>query len=262
MPTTYRAVGDVHVLASSQASAGHGVLPVNAYVMTGGGPVLVDTGLSQEGDELLDAVGTLVDLGDLRCVVLTHEDADHAGNLLRVLDAAPNARLVTNYVTVTKLLEATSIPLDRVDVVNPGERVPATDRDLVAVRPPLYDAPGTIGLYDAGTGALLTVDSFGTYLPEVVEDLWDVGEPDALAGLLDFNRFNHPWVALVDQGRFQEALDDLRRLQPTVLLSSHGARARERLDALFAAMAELPAMEPLALPDQDRFEELKPELEG
>jgi flavorubredoxin len=205
-------------------------------------------------------VRSLVDLKDLRGVFLTHEEPDHAGNLLTVLEAAPNARLITNYVTVTRLLESTSIPLDRVVVVNPGQRLPGTEGDLVVIRPPVYDAPGTIGLYDADTGALFTADAFGTYLPELVEDLWDVGESEALAGLVDFNRVNHPWVAVADPARFRQALDGLRRLEPSLLLSSHGVLARGRIDELFEAMARLPTMEPLDPPDQARFEELKPEM--
>ncbi len=262
MQEPYQAIGDVHVLPSSEAAPGHGVLPVNAYVILGQAPVLVDTGLSEEGDELLDGVRSLVDLEDLAWVVLTHEDADHAGNLLRVLEAASDARLVTNYVTVSKLLEATSIPLDRVVVVNPGQRLPGMAREVVAVRPPVYDAPGTIGLFDAPTRALFTVDAFGTYLPEVVADLSDVTEDEARAGLVDFNRVNHPWVALAHPGRFGQALDALRRLEPSVVLSSHGVLPGGRTEVLFDAMSALPAMEPYVPPDQAQFEELKPEMGG
>ena len=260
MQASYRAVGDVHVLPSSQASAGHGVLPVNAYLVLGRGPLLVDTGLADEGEELLKSVRSLVDPEDLSGVFLTHEDADHAGNLLRFMEAAPNARLITNYVTVTKLLESTSVPLDRVVVVNPGQRVPGVDGNLVAIRPPVYDAPGTVGLYDGDTGAMFTVDAFGTYLPEMVEEVWDAGESEVMAGLFDFNRFNHPWVALADPARFLKELEDLRRLRPALLLSSHGVPTRHRIDSLFDAMARLPAMEPLVPPDQARFEELRPEM--
>jgi flavorubredoxin len=258
----FPAIGDVHVLPSSEAAPGHGVLPVNAYLVGGHAPVLVDTGLATDRDDFLRALWSLVDPEDLSCVFLTHEDRDHAGNLLAVLDAAPRARLVTNYVTVGKLLEAFSLPLDRVAVVNPGERVPGIDRELLVLRPPVYDAPGTIGLVDTGTGALLTVDAFGTYLPEAAAELDAIAEGDVLAGLVDFNRANHPWTALVDQARFDRALDAIDRLQPTVVLSSHGLPARGRTRALLDAMASLPAMDPFVPPDQARFEELKPEMGG
>ncbi len=223
-------------------------------------PVLVDTGLPTECDDFLDRLWSLVEPEDLACVFLTHEDHDHAGNLLAVLEAAPQAPLVTNYVTVGKLLEAFTLPLDRIVVVNPGERVPGIDRELVVLRPPAYDSPGTVGLHDPRTGAVFTVDAFGTYLPDVVDRLEEVPEDDALAGLVDFNRVNHPWTALADVDRFGEAVAAVGRLQPHVLLSSHSAPAVERIPALLEAMAGLPAMAPYVPPDQDRFEDLKPEM--
>ena len=263
MNDPYAVVGDVHVLPSSEAAPGYGVLPANAYLIGGSDPVLVDTGLPYERDEFLETLWSLVDPTALRWVFLTHEDPDHAGNLLPVLEQASDARLITNYVTVSKLLEASpSLPLDRVVVVNPGQPFPGTERGLTVVRPPVYDAPGTIGLHDPVTGVVLTVDAFGTYLPELVEDLGDVAESDALSGFEDFNRANHPWTALVDQARFDRSLAALRRLEPTLLLSSHGVPARGRTEALLDAMARLPQLDPYVAPDQEQFEELKPEMGG
>jgi flavorubredoxin len=197
---------------------------------------------------------------DLAVVFLTHEDHDHAGNLLAVLEAAPRARLVTNYVTLSKLLEAGTLPLERVAVVNPGERVPGIERELAVLRPPAYDSPGTVGLHDVRTGAVFTADAFGTYLPELADRLEDLPEEVALAGLVDFNRMNHPWTAVADAGRFREAVAALGRLEPRVLLSSHGVPAVDRAPALLEAMARLPTMEPYVPPDQQRFEQLKPEM--
>ncbi len=258
----YRAVGDLWALASSQAAPGHGVLPVNAHLFRGNSPVLVDTGLPSERDDFLEALWSLVPPARLAAVFLTHEDADHAGNLFAVLEAAPQARLVTNYVTLAKLQEAASVPLDRVQVVNPGQPVPGTERRLTVVRPPVYDAPGTVGLHDRATGAVLTVDAFGTYLPEPVEDLRDVAEADVLRGLADFNRMNHPWTALADQSRFDAAVAAVADLRPTLLLSSHGALARDKTDLLLEGLRSLPAMEPYVPPDQAAFEDLKPEMGG
>ena len=125
---------------------------------------------------------SLVDPTKLAAVILTHEDADHAGNLLGVLDAAPKARLVTNFVTLGKLLERMSVPLDRVDVVNPGDRVPRTSRPLTVLRPPAYDAPGSLGLHDAATGVVVTVDAFGAYVPGPAGDAGEVAT-EAFEGL-------------------------------------------------------------------------------
>ncbi len=256
------ATGDIHVLPSSEAAPGHGVLPVNAYLIRDRAPVLVDTGLPSDRDEFLEQLWSLVAPEDLRWVFLTHEDRDHAGNLLPVLETATGCRLVTNYVTLSKLLEAWSLPLDRVVVVNPGQHFSTAERELLVLRPPLYDAPGTIGLWDPVTAAAFTVDAFGTYLPELAEDLSDLAEAEVEAGLVDFNRVNHPWATMVDQGRFAHALDGLRRLRPSLLLSSHGVLARGQTDRLIDAMATIPDLDPFVPPDQARFEALRPEMGG
>ncbi len=148
MEKPYRATGDIHVLPSSEGAPGYGVLPVNAYLVRDKTPMLIDTGLATDREPFLSCLWSMVEPDDLRWVFLTHEDRDHAGNLLPVLEAAARAVLVTNYLTLGKLLEAWRVPIDRVVVVNPGERFSTSDRELIVVPPPVYDAPGTVGLFD------------------------------------------------------------------------------------------------------------------
>jgi len=50
-------------------------------VITGREPVIVDTGTSSNGTQWLDDVFGIVDPADVRWIVLSHDDADHAGNL-------------------------------------------------------------------------------------------------------------------------------------------------------------------------------------
>ena len=244
MEAPYRAAGDVHVLPSSEAAPGFGVLPVNAFLIRDHQPVLIATGLATEGDDFLSTLWSLVEPDQLSWVFLTHDDRDHAGNLLQVLEAAPQARLVMNFVALAKLSEEWSLPLDRVTVVNPGERFATGARELVVLRPPVYDSPGTVGLYDADADVAFTADAFGTYLPELVHDLSEVSESDLHSGFADFNRLNHPWVALVDQPRFEGALAELLGTDPGLLLSSHGVLAHGRTETLVQEMVRISTMEP------------------
>ncbi len=260
MEAPYRAAGDVHVLPSSEAAPGFGVLPVNAFLIRDGQPVLIDTGLATEQEDFLATLWSLVEPDQLAWIFLTHDDRDHAGNLLAVLEAAPQARLVMNYLALSKLSEEWSLPLDRVTVVNPGERFATGARELVVLRPPVYDSPGTVGLYDPETDVMFTADAFGTYLPELARDISEVAQADLRSGFADFNRANHPWVVAVDQAKFEHALAELRRIDPRVLLSSHGALAEGRTPALVRAMIDICAMEPFIPPDQSKFEALREEM--
>jgi glyoxylase-like metal-dependent hydrolase (beta-lactamase superfamily II) len=255
-------IEDVWVLSSTQAAPGHGVLPVNAFLLREDPPILIDTGLAAERDGFLDVLWSLVRPSELAMVFVTHEDADHAGNLGAVLDAAPQARLVTNYVTLSKLLERTTAPLERVQVVNPGSRLPDTPRPVTVLRPPVYDAPGTVGLYDAASGAAFTADAFGTYLREAVDDVRDVPEDDLLAGLMTFNSVNHPWTTLVDRDRFDAIIGAVADLEPTVLLSSHALPAGQATALLIEGLRRGAPTAVYVAPDQDEFDRLRPQLDG
>lgn len=260
MEPPYRAAGDIHVLPSSEEAPGFGVLPVNAFLIDDDRPVLVDTGLATEGDDFLATLWSLVEPDRLAWIFLTHDDRDHAGNLLRVLDAAPQARLVMNYVALSKLSEEWSLPLDRVSVVNPGQQFDTGARRLTVLRPPVFDSPGTVGLYDPATGVALTADAFGTYLPELVQDVSDVSKGDLHSGFAEFNRLNHPWVSLVEPPTLDRALYELRRLDPSLLLSSHGVLAHGKTTTLMASMVEICTMEAFVAPDQAAFEALRDEM--
>ena len=65
------------------------------------------------------------------------------------------------------------LPLERMRWVNPGESFDAGDRRLVAVRPPIFDAPTTRGLFDAKTGVYWAVDTFASLLPGHVTEVDD-----------------------------------------------------------------------------------------
>ena len=62
-----------------------GHFPMNSMVIRGAEPVLVDTGAPAVRPQWLEAAWSVVDPMDVKWVFLTHDDRDHAGNLLPVL---------------------------------------------------------------------------------------------------------------------------------------------------------------------------------
>jgi hypothetical protein len=78
-------------------------VPVNSMVITGAEPVIVDTALAVTGDAWMDRAFSLVEPADVRWVYLSHDDGDHTGNLMQVLDLCPQATLVTNWFTVGRM---------------------------------------------------------------------------------------------------------------------------------------------------------------
>ena len=90
----------------------------------------------------------MIDLRDLRWLWLTHTDPDHIGSLKRVLDEAPELRVITTFLGVGKMSLFDPLPLNRVYLLNPGQSIDVGDRTLISIKSPVYDAPETTGFYD------------------------------------------------------------------------------------------------------------------
>jgi hypothetical protein len=231
-----------------------GVLTVNAYLLHAAEPVLIDTGVGADGDDFIAALESVIDLARIRWVWLTHDDADHTGSLRRVLELAPLTQLVTHGMAALRMASWWDLPLHRVHAIRPGDELPVGDRTLRALRPPLYDNPMSTGILDTGTGALFSVDSFGAILPEATEDAGDVPDEALTQGMIGWATFDSPWTQLVDRDQFDMVLRDVRRLQPTRILSSHlPAAGGDRIERFLRVLATLPDADPFVPPNREEF---------
>lgn len=251
MDATLRIVPDLAVIRSAEPVPGLGVLPVRSFVLLGREPVLVDTGIARESDAFVAALETVLDPADLRWIVVTHADADHAGALPALLARAPRARVVLNQISTGKLSGTVALPMPRVTWVNAGESLDAGGRVLRFLRPPMYDCPSTVALFDETSRALFASDAFGAIVPSDAPTLDDAHEGSCLEGMSFFCRANSPWLADVRPERYAAALREVAALDPSWLLASHlPAVPRARVRRVFDRAATLPEEGPVALASQ------------
>jgi glyoxylase-like metal-dependent hydrolase (beta-lactamase superfamily II) len=248
-------IGDVTVLNDYAEVPGLGFLPVNAFVLHAEQPVVVDTGLSNSDKNLLSEV---IDPADVRWVWITHPDRDHTGGLWALLQAAPQARLVTTFLGVGIMSCEWAMPLDRVYLLNPGEVLDVGDRRLHAFRPPLFDSPATTGFLDDRSGALFSSDCFGAPMPSVdlatSTDVRAVGDQVRDLQLL-WASVDSPWVHQVDPGRFRATIDPVRGMGASAVFSSHLPPAQPD-DRLYETVELAPETPPFVGPDQVALEAL------
>lgn len=255
MDATFRIAPDVVVLRSAEPVPGHGVLPVRSFLLLGREPVLVDTGLARESAAFVEALASVLDPKDLLWIVVTHPDADHAGALSALLPLAPKARLVLNQVSTGKLSGTFLPPMPRVTWVNAGESLDAGDRVLTFLRPPMYDCPSTVALFDSRSRALLASDAFGAVVPHDAPTLEDAPETECLEGMSWFCRANSPWLADVRPERYAAALGAFEELDAAWLLPSHlPAVPASRVGRVIARAATLPSEGPVSLASQRDLE--------
>lgn len=254
MDAAYRPTEDVHVLPTCLVVPGVGNLIINSYVLLAVEPVLVDAGIAADGDAFIDALSSVLDPAELRWIWLTHDDTDHTGNLERVMQLAPAARLVTHGLGALRMATWWPVPLERVHAIRPGDRLDVGDRHLRAIRPPVFDNPMSTGIVDERTGALFSVDAFGAILPTTPQSTADVADDELAGGMMAWGTFDAPWTHVADRERFGRVLDEVRRLAPSAIYASHlPAAGGASLDVFLEVLRTLPDADPFNAPDAAAF---------
>jgi flavorubredoxin len=250
--TTYRAAADIDVVASAADIPGFGSLAINAFVLHGDEPMLVDTGVVREADDFMTALGTVIDPLDLRWIFLSHTDYDHIGALSRLLDVNPRVRVITTFFAVGIMgLSTTPLPMDRVYFLNPGERMNVGGRALTAIKPPVYDNSVTTGFFDATSGALFSADCFGALLPAVPQNAAELDADTLRVGQTTWVTIDSPWINSIDRVMLSTELEAIRALEPSIVLSGHlPAAPGAMLDRLLDTLAVAPDATPFVGPDQ------------
>ena len=197
-----------------------GSLPVNAFLLKGAEPMLVDTNLGAVGDGFMRELAAQVDPVDLKWIWLSHMDWDHIGNLRRVLAAAPNATVIANGLGMAKLGLVDIAPA-RVRLLEHAEAVDIGGRRLTAMRPVYYDAPETMGFFDETAQALFAADSFGALFPGEVDRLEDASEAVLREGMTTWSSVDAPWLGEQSADALGRRLAEVERLDPKLVLSAH-----------------------------------------
>lgn len=65
MLTSYTAAPDIEVLTSNFPIPGYGFVPINAFVIKGSEPILVETGAAIESADFMQALRSVIDPADL-----------------------------------------------------------------------------------------------------------------------------------------------------------------------------------------------------
>jgi L-ascorbate metabolism protein UlaG (beta-lactamase superfamily) len=202
----------------------------------------------------------VIDPQDVRWIWLTHPDRDHTGGLFDLLEAAPEARLVTTFLGAGIMSLERPVPMDRVYLLNPGQTLDVGDRTLTAFRPPLFDNPSTVGFYDDRSRTCFTSDCFGAPVSSAelagCSDVGEVAGDDLRAGQLLWAAVDSPWVHTTDAAAFLDTTRPLRTMDPEIILSTHLPPAIGRTPEFLDMLVDAPQADPFVGPDQRALEEM------
>jgi len=236
-----------------------GNLAVNSYLIRGEEPTLIDAGITPEVPEFDVALRDLIDPSEIRWIFVTHPDRDHVGALGRLLTEAPNATVVTSLVTFGLMsVGSEPIPPERAFLVREGSTHDIGDRTLRAVRPPMFDNPGTLAFLDPKQNILFSADCFGAPLttPEaaLAEDVAAIPDDELAAAQLLWGSVDSPWAHFVDEARFAENLKRFVQDRPEKVLGTHLPPIHGDLDRHVETLTKLPSSTPYVTADQAALE--------
>ena len=257
---SHRLNSDVTVINDHLPVPTIGFLPVNAFVLHAEQPVVVDTGVMLPERGFMDTLGSVLDPKDVRWIWLTHPDRDHTGGLFELLEAAPQARVVTTFLSAGIMSTHQPLPMDRLYLINPGQSLDVGDRTLTAFRPPLFDSPATVGFFDRSSGVCVSSDCFGAPMADADlaqgDDVRDVPADELRSAQLLWATVDSPWIHVADQETYMRTVQPVRDMDPEVILSSHLPPVVGGTAACLEMLAVAPLADPYVGPDQQALEEM------
>lgn len=239
-----------------QATQGEGVAPVavhlNAMVIRGPEPIIVDTGVPALRDRYLDDMWSLVDPEDVRWVFLSHDDVDHYGNLGPVMEACRNATLLTSWFQWERLGNLPDIAPHRMRWLEPDDTFEANGRTCATVRPPLYDSPTTRGLLDTATGVYWASDCFATSVPHGMADVAELATEDWIGACYANAQQLSPWLAMVDRSMYRSSVERVASMGITTVASCHSPSITGgNVGTAFQMLRDVADVPPIQVPGQD-----------
>ncbi|MCB1006085.1 MAG: hypothetical protein KDB35_18030, partial [Acidimicrobiales bacterium] len=184
---------------------------------------------------------------DVRWIFLSHDDRDHSGNLVPLLEACPNATLLTTWFQVGRMAEEWETPLPRCRFLNENEEIDLGDRTITTLRPPVFDNPTTRSIFDARTGVLWGCDAFATPIQAPIDDAHAMGDDEFADGQLLGGQLVSPWHPWLDEAKYLAHVDTVQGLPIEVIASCHAPAIRgDRIGTAFEAIRRLPTSDPWA----------------
>jgi flavorubredoxin len=214
---------EAHLIQSFWKAPGAPVgVHVNSMVLASRQPVVFDTGVAADRDGWLAAVSAVVDPDDVRWIVLSHDDPDHTGNLVAAVEQFPNATVVASWWMTERLVGSIELDPRRMRWVVSGDSLDIGDRTLVFQRPPIFDSPTTRAVFDPSTGLFWAGDLGAALGPDPVVHADEMPADELAASFVVAHNWVSPWVAMVDDAKYQAEVDRIADLGITTWVQTHG----------------------------------------
>lgn len=201
----------------------------NSYVVIGSeGAAIIDTVHESFFEQYLEELQSVVDLNNVKYIVINHMEPDHSSSLSLLLEHAPNAKIVISQIGATMF----KLPGDVIQVKD-GDEICLGNKTLKFISTPWTHWPETMVTYVPEDRVLFTCDLFGAYgaYSDLLVDDWD-------GYLLEARRY---YVTVLSRyAKFvRSAVAKINALKPEVIAPGHGiVYSGDRLDQILNLYAD------------------------
>jgi len=189
----------------------------NAYLILDEKVVLVDTVKHYLFDEMLARITKIVDPAKIDYILSNHVEMDHSGSIPKMLDLAPEARVITSNMGEKGLRRHYKQDWD-FHVVKSGDTLNIGKRTLTFVPTPMVHWPDNMVTYVPEEKLLFSNDAFGQHIAssERYDDEigWDILKEEAS------KYYGNIVMPYGDQ--VKKALEALSQLEIDLICPSHG----------------------------------------
>lgn len=212
----------------------------NAYLIMDEKITLIDTCMGSLSKELLERISDIVDPERIDILVSNHSEKDHAGSIGEVIEAAPNAAIVTSMPKGVGILERYYGDDHEFISVKSGDTLSIGKRTLQFIHTPMVHWPDNMVTYSAADRILFSNDAFGQFIAtsERFDDEVDVNEVYAFAKKYFAN------IILPFTKQTARALEAVKGLELDMIAPSHGIIWRSHIDDILELYGQWCACEP------------------
>ncbi|MGL4450944.1 MAG: FprA family A-type flavoprotein [Sarcina sp.] len=197
----------------------------NSYVVKGSEKTAIfETVKEAFFDEYLARLNDLkVDLNEISYIVVSHTEPDHAGSVKKLLELAPNAKVVASKIAIGYLKAIINREFEYIEVKE-GSTLSLGDKTLKFLSVPMLHWPDTIYTYVEEDKTLITCDSFGSHYSseKVFNDLIEDQE-----GYMNALKYYYDCIMGPFKPYMLKAIDKIEKLDIDVICPGHGPVLRD-----------------------------------
>lgn len=216
----------------------------NSYFINAEKKAIIETTKEKFWDTYIEKIRRMTDPAGIEYIILNHTEPDHSGNLMRLLELAPDATVVGSGNAIRYLNDIFEPGFKHL-IVKDGDTLSLGNKTLKFISAPNLHWPDTMYTYLEEDKLLFTCDSFGAHYCDA--EMYD----DKVGDFSDAFKYYFDVILRPFSKFMLKAIDKIRPLEINAVCTGHGPILRTNWKK-WVDLSEKYAKEAVELPEENR----------